>query len=143
MAHVDVAAGGQRDNEEISAYVAAEHLPDEATAARDSQVRHWTAEAAAILMERAHWEVFRVCREPDFQPDCRWIAQRIGCTVDKVNVVFARLLRLRLVETDAKGRWIATESAASTEREFRRLALKRIRAMAAEFHIKLPRGLEK
>src|SRR5260221_3622117 len=73
------------DAEEAAAYVAAEHLPYGLTYARDNQVRHWTAEAMAVLMEPAHWKIFRLCGEPEFQPDSRWVARRIGATVDEVN----------------------------------------------------------
>jgi transcriptional regulator with XRE-family HTH domain len=130
------------DPEEASAYIATEHLPDEATAARQEQIRHWTAEAAAILTGRVHWEIFRLCGTPEFRADVRWIAREAASSVDEVNVAFARLLRLGLVETKSDGRWVATANAAG-EREFRRTALKRVRAKAAEMHVKLPRGLER
>jgi transcriptional regulator with XRE-family HTH domain len=130
------------DAEEASAYIAGEHLPDEATAARESQVRHWTAEAAAILAGRVHWEICRLCGAAEFRADVRWIARECGASVDEVNVAFARLLRLGLVETARDGAWRAATAAAS-EREFRRIALKKVRAKAAEMHVKLPRGLER
>src|SRR5215471_5313750 len=85
--------------EEAAAYIAAEHLPDEATAARQEQVRHWTAEAAGILTGHVHWAIFRLCGAPDFRADVRWIARQSEATVDEVNVAFARLLRLGLVDT--------------------------------------------
>jgi len=130
------------DPEEASAYIAAEHLPDEETAARESQVRHWTAEAAAILAGRVHWEIFRLCGARTFRADVRWIAAECGASADEVNVAFARLLRLGLVETARDGAWKAMVKAGS-EREFRGIALKRVRAKAAEMHVKLPRGLER
>lgn len=128
------------DPEEAAAYIAAEHLPDEASAARQEQVLHWTAEAAAILMGRVHWELFRLCGAAEFRADVRWIAREAGATVDEVNVAFTRLLRLGLLQTSSDGRWIATVRAAD-EPDFRRTALKRVRAKAAEMHVQLPRGL--
>jgi transcriptional regulator with XRE-family HTH domain len=130
------------DPEESAAYIAAEHLPDEATAARQEQVRHWTAEAAAILSGRVHWEIFRLSGAPEFRADVRWVSREIGATADEVNVAFARLLRLGLMETAPDARWVATAKGAN-EREFRRTALKRVRTKAAEMHVKLPRGLER
>ncbi len=130
------------DPEEAAAYIAAEHLPDEATAARQEQVRHWTAEAAAILTGGLHWEILRLCSQAEFRADVGWIARATGAGIDHVNVAFARLLRLGLVETAQDGRWVATVKAAN-ESEFRKTALKRVRAKAAEMHVKLPRGLER
>src|SRR6185369_8942189 len=87
--------------EEAAVYIAAEHVPDDATAQRQHQLRHWTAESLGILTERAHWEIVRLSRAEGFQPDCRWIAQEAGLTVDQVNVALSRLLRLRLLEIGA------------------------------------------
>lgn len=132
------------DPEEAIAYIAAEHLPDAVTTARNNQVRHWTAEAMAVLTERTHWEIFHACGMPDFQSDSRWIAGRIGATVDVVNVAFTRLLRLGLVETSAEGRWMATAvPTIQTEAKFRREALIRVRQKAAEAKVQLPLPLRR
>ena len=125
------------DSEEAAAYIAAEYVPDTATTERENQLRHWTAEAMAIVTEPAHWEIVRLSRTPHFQTDCRWIAQEIGVTVDQVNLAFNRLLRLRLMETGAEGTWIdLTNPPALTEKEFRRAALARVREKAAESRTK-------
>lgn len=125
------------DPEEAAAYIAAEYVPDVAITERENQLRHWTAEAMAIVTEPAHWEIVRLSRTPQFQTDCRWIAQQIGVTVDQVNLAFNRLLRLRLMETSAAGRWIdLSNPQASTEKEFRRAALALVREKAAESRIK-------
>lgn len=73
------------DREEIAAYIAAEHLPDPATAARQHQLQHWAAEAMSIMADRTHWHILQLCRTAHFRPDCRWIAEQIGSTVDQVN----------------------------------------------------------
>ena len=125
------------DGEEAAAYIAAEHVPDAATTERENQLRHWTAEAMAIVTERTHWDIVRLSRTPEFQVDCRWMAEQIGVTVDDVNLAFNRLLRLRLMETDPAGKWIdLTNPPALTEREFRRAALARVREKAAESRVK-------
>ncbi len=119
--------------EEAAVYIAAEHVPDDATAQRQHQLRHWTAEALGVVTERAHWEIVRLSRSDGFQPDCRWIAQQTQLTVDQVNVALSRLLRLRLLEIGAAGKWKdLTGIPALTERQFRKLALARIRQMAKE-----------
>jgi transcriptional regulator with XRE-family HTH domain len=125
--------------EEAAAYIAAEHLPESSTVERESQLRHWTAEAMAIIASRAHWEILRLLRSDEFQPDCRWISKQIGVTVDEVNVALSRLLRLRLLRMTSNGKWTDTaKPPAATEREFRKLALARIREQAAAFQVKLP-----
>jgi transcriptional regulator with XRE-family HTH domain len=127
------------DPEEAAAYIAAEHLPNPAQTERENQLRHWTAESMEIVMDRTHWEILRLCRLPEFCADSRWIAQQIGVTTDQVNMSFQRLLRLRLMDTDATGRWMdVMQPPALTEREFRRAALARVREKAAESRIKLP-----
>ena len=125
------------DLEEAAAYIAAEHVPDVATSERENQLRHWTAEAMAIVTKRTHWEIVRLSRTSLFQVDCRWLAEEIGVTADEVNMAFSRLLRLRLMETDAAGRWIdLTSPAVLTGKEFRRAALARVREKAAESWVK-------
>jgi transcriptional regulator with XRE-family HTH domain len=119
--------------EEITVLLAAEHVPDTATAERQSQLRHWTAEAMAVVSGRAHWEIVRLSHAPGFRADCRWIAEQARVSVDEVNLALARLLRLGLID----GRWRdRTELVPLTEREFRKLALARVRAKAAEDHVR-------
>ena len=127
--------------EEIAVYVAAEHVPAGAEAHRQEQLRHWTAEALCIVTERAHWEIVRLSREAGFRTDCRWIAERSGLSVDEVNMAFSRLLRLRLLEVDAGGKWVELTGLSDlTEPEFRKLALDRVREKAAEARIKIVKG---
>lgn len=102
-------------SEEAGVYFAAEQTPDSP----------WTAEAFCLLHEPAHWAIVRLCREPGFQADCRWIAARAGLTVDSVNMALSRLLRLGLLETGAGGEW--KEMTGLGEAEFRSAALRRAR----------------
>lgn len=114
--------------EEAAAYIAAGHAPDTQTAQRLHQLRHWTAEAMALTSEPAHWQILRLCRTAEFHADCRWIARQIGVSVDEVNLALSRLLRLGMLEAPGAGEWRdATGLARVTEREFRKLALARIR----------------
>lgn len=127
------------DSEVTAAYIAAEHLPDAQSAARESQLRHWTAEASAIIMQPVHWAIFRLCRTADFRSDSRWIARQTATTVDEVNIAFSRLLRLELLRTDTNGRWIVDRGTKiRSEREFQKVALSRVRQKAAEYQVKLP-----
>ncbi len=119
--------------EEAALYIAAGHVPDEPTARRQHQLRHWTAEALAIVREPAHWEIVRLSRTPGFQPDCRSIAAQAGLTVDQVNIALSRLLRLGLLASDSSGRWTdLTGVPTLTERQFRKIALARVREKSKE-----------
>jgi transcriptional regulator with XRE-family HTH domain len=109
--------------EETEIYVAAESLPAPAAAQRAEDLRQWTAEAISILEGPAHQQILELSRRPDFRPDCRWIAEQIGTTVDAVNLAITRLLRLGLLEMCATGKW---KTAAGTD-GFRELALERVR----------------
>jgi len=118
--------------EETAVYIAAEHTPDARTAARQHQVRQWTAEAMSVVNEPAHWHIVRLSREAGFRPDCRWLAKEIGVSVDAVNMALSRLLRLRLLEVDKNGDWKdRTGLRDLTEKEFRKLALKQARKLGA------------
>ena len=119
--------------EEIAVYLAAEHVPDAITAERHSQLRHWTAEAMAVVSGRVHWEIVRLSREPGFRADCRWIAEQASVSVDEVNLALTRMLRLGLIDGEWRDR---TGLAPLTERAFRKLALDRVREKAAEDHVK-------
>ena len=127
------------DSETAAAYIAAEHLEDEPSRLRASQLRHWTAEAIGIATEPVHWQIVKLCRTGVSRPDSRWIAGETGATVDEVNIALARLLRLRLIEMPSPDRWIDLLPAAETERDFRRIALNRVRRQAAEHDVVLPR----
>ena len=119
--------------EETAVYIAAEHVLDEAAKQRQEHLRHWTAEAMAIVTDETHWRLLAVARSAGFRPDCRWIAKEIGCTVDEVNVALSRLLRLRLLEITRSGEWTDLTGMAQLKPEaFRRLALVRVRERAAE-----------
>jgi len=119
--------------EEISAYTAAQHVPDAASLRREQQLRHWTAEALAIVTDRCHWRIVELARSRGFRPDCRWVAEQAGTTVDAINVALSRLLRLRLLEIAPQGNWKLHLGARNCdEEEFRRRALIRVRELAAE-----------
>ena len=120
--------------EEITIYLAAEHVPDALTAERQAQLRHWTAEAMAIVSAPVHWHIVRLSHDPAFHPDCRWLAAQAGVTVDEVNLALTRLLRLGLID----GRWKdCTGLLPLNETAFRKLALAKVQEKAAEDHIKL------
>jgi transcriptional regulator with XRE-family HTH domain len=109
--------------EEAAVYVAAEHVPDSETAHRQHQLHHWTAEALSIITEPAHWEIARRAGKHAACPDTRAIAQESGISIDRLNIALARLMRLRLLgATDPE----------LTERQFRKLALARVRQMATD-----------
>lgn len=119
--------------EEASLYIAAEHTPDAQTAERQNQLRHWTAEAMSVVGDPAHWHILRLSRTREFRPDCRWIAEQIGASVDDVNIALSRLLRLRLLQIKESGKWKdLTGMPDLTEKAFRKLALARVRELSAK-----------
>jgi uncharacterized protein (TIGR02147 family) len=119
------------NKEEIAIYLAAEKIPDAAKFVRQERLRHWTADAIGVVEDRVHWQILRLSRAPKFRPDCRWIAERTGASVDQVNLALATLLRLRLLKTTAAGKWTdSTGLPHLTEHEFRKIALARIRQSA-------------
>ncbi len=124
--------------EEIAAFVAAQHVPDPSVVRRQEQLRHWTAEALAIVTDRSHWQIVELTRSRGFQADCRWVARQLDVTVDRVNVALSRLLRLRLLEIGPAGRWKCPLGRQKfTEGEFNKRALVKVRELAAEDVVEL------
>jgi hypothetical protein len=118
--------------EEAAAYIASEHLPDASIAERQSQSDIGARRPWPSSRTRAHWDIVRLSRTPAFRADSQWIARRIAGSVDQVNIAFTRLLRLRLIETNASGNWRCNANSVITEHEFRQMALARVRERAAE-----------
>jgi hypothetical protein len=124
--------------EEISVCVAAEHVPSSFATHRQEQLRHWTAEATAIVSDLTHWQILRLASSANFQPDCRWIAERVGVHVDQINVALSRLLRLRLIEIATSGAWKDVAGFGQySEASFKKHALIRVRQLAAADGIEL------
>jgi transcriptional regulator with XRE-family HTH domain len=124
--------------EETAIYIAAEHVPDGPTTRRQEQLRHWTAEAMALIAEPEHWQMLCLLRTPGFRPDCRWMAAELGSSVDQVNLAMTRLLRLRLLDITRDGEWRdLTGLPRLTREEFQKLGLTRVREKAAGDGIRL------
>ena len=127
--------------EEVAIYVAAQHVPSEQVIDRQEQLRHWTAEGLAIVTDPCHWQIVELTRQRGFRADCRIIARQVGVSIDRLNVALARLLRLRLLEIEPGGRWKDLLGTGQHEpASFRRLALIRIRELAAKNGGQLRRG---
>jgi len=137
-----IGAWGRRlglDRQEVQAYVVAAHAPDDAALARQQELRHWSAEALAVITDRTHFEILRLVRLPGFRTDSRWIAEQAGAGVDQVNIALQRLLRLRLLAMPPGNAWRdCTGLGALSESSFRRVALARVRTLAARQDVELP-----
>lgn len=126
--------------EEVAAYVAIEHVPDASITKRQEELRHWTAEALAIMKDQTHWQIVRISQMSGFRPDCRWIAKQLGVSVDAVNVSLSRLLRLRLLKIERPHQWRVSVGRNTVSRaEFHKCALIRVRQLAADCGVKLER----
>jgi transcriptional regulator with XRE-family HTH domain len=124
--------------EEIAVYVAAQHVPGIEVRDREEHLRHWTAEGLAIVNDPCHWQIAVLTRTHGFRGDSRLIAKQVGVSVDRVNVALARLLRLRLLEVKPRDKWkVLLRSKEFTEAAFKKLALVRVRELAAEDGVKL------
>jgi transcriptional regulator with XRE-family HTH domain len=124
--------------EEAAVYIAAEHVASADDSARALQLRHWTAEALAVMSEPAHFEILRLTHEPEFRADSRWVARRAGVSADEVNLAITRLLRLGLMEMGTAGEWRDLSGLQPlTEEGFRKVALASVRKAAAAQGVKL------
>jgi len=118
------AKGLGMSTEEAAVYREASGLPEAAALARQERVLHRTAEAASIIDEPVHWQIVQLCRSAEFRPDTRWIADRAGVSIDRVNMALTRLLRLGLLRIQDVRQWLPVEAA--TEQQFRATALARV-----------------
>jgi hypothetical protein len=97
--------------EEAEMHVASTACDPDAFAAQARHV-HWLGEAAAIVSNPAHWKLLDLVREPEFRPDMRWAARRLGLDVDDLNDALSRLLRLGMLAIGADGGWRDTSGLA-------------------------------
>ena len=117
--------------EEVTVFVAAEHVPDSQTIKRQEQLRNWSAEAMSIISEPVHLEMLRLTRLTNFHPNSIWLSKQLGLSVDEVNIALSRLLRLRLLSIDEHGAWHEmTGLKEITSKAFLRIGLARVREMA-------------
>lgn len=114
--------------EEIAAYVAAAHAPKDEDLAHQTHLRHWTAEALAVVSDPLHYRVFEIASSPGFRPDVRWIATVAESTPDCVNIAVQRLVRIGMLEMNGSN-WRTIRC--SGESQFRKTALDRVRQLAA------------
>lgn len=90
--------------EEIELYAAAENGDDFESLARRVRRMQWMAEAGALMSNAAHWQLLQLLRAPDWRPDMRWAAERLGVGADQLNEALSRLLRLGLLKIEG-GEW--------------------------------------
>lgn len=119
--------------EETAVYEVNAEEGDFTTFERTLRRRQWIGEAAILMKMPAHWQLLQLLRAPDWRPDMRWVAMRIGVSIDDANDAMSRLLRLRLLRIDADGCWRDVSGLDQlTEQGVTECALQRIRlAMSA------------
>ena len=114
--------------EEIAIYITGESISSEAESQREQRLRQWSEEATALMTSESHWQFLRLARSPDFRHDTRWIASQIGVSLDEVNIIFTRLLRLGLLQATPPDCWTIDKNLKTDNRqEFVQFALTRLR----------------
>jgi transcriptional regulator with XRE-family HTH domain len=83
--------------EQTELYAAVEHGDDFESLARRLRHMQWMAEATALMTNPAHWRLLHLLKAPDWRPDMRWAAARLGADIDQLNEALSRLLRLGLL----------------------------------------------
>jgi transcriptional regulator with XRE-family HTH domain len=63
------------------------------------------AQAADFLSREDDAAVVEAIRRPAFRPDSRWLASATGISVDGVNVVLQKLLRIGSLRMSSADRW--------------------------------------
>ncbi|HLJ86381.1 MAG TPA: hypothetical protein VKZ53_06135 [Candidatus Angelobacter sp.] len=129
------------DEEEIRFYSAVEGTRIPRSEGKERH-EHWTMEAAPFISGSVHWEIVRLNRDlENFRADSRWLAGQLHVSIDEINLALSRLLRLGLLEINARGSWReATGLSVLTEPAFRNVALRRVREKADEHEKSGSRG---
>ena len=119
--------------EEAAVYATTAGIADEVEAAREDELRRWAAELLSLLTEPAHWQILKLARAPGFRLDNRRLARETGASIDAINIVLSRLLRLGLIETDKTGVWRdLTGLKDITPSAFRKFAVTRLSKLVAK-----------
>jgi uncharacterized protein (TIGR02147 family) len=67
---------------------------------------HFDLDTFQFLSVWYHYAILELIAVDGFKTDSRWIAKALGIGVDDVNIAIQRLLRLGLLEMQARDRWI-------------------------------------
>jgi uncharacterized protein (TIGR02147 family) len=67
---------------------------------------HYDLDTFQFLSVWYHHAILELVDVEGFKPDSRWIARVLGIEVNDVNIAIQRLLRLGLLEMQAKDRWV-------------------------------------
>jgi len=67
---------------------------------------HFDLDTFQFLSVWYHYAILELIAVEEFKTDSRWIAKVLGIDVDDVNIAIQRLLRLGLLEMQARNRWV-------------------------------------
>lgn len=114
----------------IDSFISREKLagPHDAPFAEANQVaKQLTHDTAELVSNVYHYTILELVRLAEFNPDSRWIARVLGITTDEVNIALNRLIRLGLLEMEARDRWVdrSGDTTASFD-EFAGIAVQRL-----------------
>lgn len=68
-----------------------------------------------IISDVHHYHILELMKTDDFNPDYKWIAQRIGATESETLACIKRLQDVGLLTVDNEGQWADTTEGASTD----------------------------
>ena len=91
------------------------------------EIQQLTQDTAELVSNVYHYTILELVRLAEFKPDSRWIARVLGMSIDEVNIALNRLIRLGLLEMEARDRWVdkSGDTTASFD-EFTGVAIQRL-----------------
>lgn len=116
---------------EIDRFVAYEQLVTARTG-EFRELQQLACDTLCLISDASHYRIVELTRTNEFQPDSRWLARVLDLSVDEVNVVITRLLRLGLMEMEDRTRWRAYEIVPSSS--FADFARHAVDNLAARLH---------
>lgn len=110
----------------IESFIARERIagPHDAPLA---EIQQLTQDTAELVSNVYHYAILELVRLAEFKPDSRWIARVLDIPIDEVNIALNRLIRLRLLDMEARDRWVdkSGDTTASFD-EFTGVAIQRL-----------------
>ena len=78
-----------------------------------------------VISDWYHFAILSLIELEDFDSSPKWIAKRLGISLIEAKSALDRLVRLKLIEADEKGRWIKCHDNLTTTHDLESIALKR------------------
>jgi len=93
------------DDAAIDGFIACEKVCGKVSGVKSRVFRQLARDTATLISDVHHYTLLELVRLRDFRADSRWIARVLDISVDEVNIMISRLIRLGLLEMTSNNQW--------------------------------------